>query len=222
VIKSKFCLSRLPLTLNGDAALPADTLDAFFSLEGLRQQVRQRAADILRDARNQRHTQRARDRRLFAHRQRRQRLCAKRVYLRAREQGLKASLQWLVDEQQWAQDVARHLMQKTCEQIAVHLQAQIPSLPWENVLQQQLPTLMEEMASGQRLILRLAPTLIEKAQKSLTDLPLIYAPLPEGEEGFAWLENGTARVAIPLTAQLDDLFYQLENLEWHGGDHGGY
>ncbi|MBD9646322.1 hypothetical protein IB231_22125 [Pantoea sp. PNT02] len=214
MIVTRYCQLVLALPLTGELILPAARLDALLSLDAQQKTAQQRALAHLQQAREQRHLRRARDRRYLAHRLRRQQQCAQKLYQRATAQGRKAALQWLIDEHQWERQVTQRLMQQLTDQLATHLKQQLPGLAWELILHQQLPVLLEKMASDQPLTLRLPGALLARAGDLLSAFPVALAALPADVEGEAWLENDTTRITVPLENQLKGLMQQLAALTW--------
>jgi hypothetical protein len=209
VIISRYCIQKIAFIASEDVLIPSTTLTHFMDLETREQEFRNRALQLLLDIRAKRRRIQARDRRLAAHRQRRQKAREKEIYLEAKIKGSRAALEWLVDEQQWQKDVLSASMNKACALLGQHLAAQRPEIPWQEVLLAQLPEILKQAGDQQCLVLRVPVGMVEMLKGHLLGYSLVLEGLPEGETGFAWVESATARVRIPLEEQLDTLLHCL-------------
>lgn len=212
MILSRYCTHTLTDLTDNGVLIPEAILTACLARDAAEKAHRRRLAQQLLQAREQRRQARARDRRLAAHRWRRQKACARKLYSRAQEQGAQTALQWLGDERQWEQTVYRQAMQHACSALADHLASQLPTLDWAGVLENQLTALLATPGMVPPLRLRVPAEQEAALRESLAHFSLQIAALPDNETGCAWLENDVVRVRIPLADQLTSLTEQLAAL----------
>lgn len=220
MILSRYCVRKLAVVLAPDVLLTCETLDAQLSLDAAQRDAHERILTRLQNARRYRHRMRARDRRLFAQRQRSHIRREQQRMQEAEVQGRRSALQWLVSEQNWEKQVMQRLMTSVGNTLADHLQAMMPEMDWGEALAQQLPALIENMDKETKLTLRVPDVVFTQAAEKLAAFPLQLAPTEAGDIDIAVLESDLMRVEIPLGRQLDDVIKQLHELAWEGEDDG--
>lgn len=221
MIVSRYCTHIIDLCSSGDALISEATLTELLALDSQEKRIRQREAALLAEMQDKQQRIRSRDRRLAAHRLKRQKVYARRLYLKAQAKGQRAALQWLVEEQQWEKEVISIVMNKVCSALTAHLQEQIPELAWEKVLQARLRKILQHPGITHPLKLRVPAEMEMKLAETAATLSLTLEALPEGVSGYAWIENEVVRVKIPLEQQLDSLLESLQPLKLVGGRDGG-
>lgn len=220
MIVSRYCRSQIAHSLADERVISATTLSGWLMQTAVETGHRERMAGLMTRSRATRQAGRARDRRLAGHRERRMRSRARRLYQRAQTRGTRAALQWLAGEHRWQTTVYREAQRRACHALAEHLQQQLPALDWQAVLLAGLPELLRRAELQPPLVLRVPQAMLASLEHEVLPAGMHPEALPEGEEGYAWVETTTARVRIALSESLGELLGMLQVFQVREVDDG--
>lgn len=213
-ISAALNLISLEQSVASRPVIPAHEIDRLLQAQNIIEVARQRAAEYLQSARQQRGEARARFQRRMAQQRRGWRRHYRKIFAQAKMDGTEAALNWLVDQQRWEHLVYQRLTKQIAGLLSERLQVISRDLPWEGLLFEQLGPLCNELQNAHPLTLKISPALSRCLSQDVLALPLTVEQDESLAFGDALLETQLVRVELKLPGQINLLCEALEKLSW--------
>ncbi|KML17783.1 hypothetical protein VL10_24100 [Leclercia adecarboxylata] len=198
----------------GTSVIPAAELARILEAEDIILRARRLGAEYLQIARQQRQQWRKKNRRHQLQRQRAQRRHFAKCRMQAKEDGSASAMTWLVEQNNWQQQVYRHMARQIVQQLTQRLMQVSTSFPWERLLETEVTHLYREFQHEPGLTLRVSPRMFDNLTDEFKSLPVNIESSPALAEGHAMLENHLIRIELQLPRQLEQLCEALGALTW--------
>jgi flagellar biosynthesis/type III secretory pathway protein FliH len=131
------------------------------------------------------------------------------LFSEAREQGSVAAIEWLVEQSTWQDTIYQLLSERITSRIIAQLNASMNTIAWDALLMSHIPQWVEEYANESRLVLKVAPELVESISLQSRHLAINIQADASLEPGVAVFETPLARTKINVAKQLDHIITLL-------------